>query len=101
MKVKIYDLSYDIDCPGVYENINALVPLKGSRLDYSHPLINWVSVEDGESLWKSEEPVLTVNIWLHCNSIQINDDRLEIEFPDGTIGTFEIESDEWSKIEII
>lgn len=101
MKVQIFNLDYDIDCPGIYENITPLVPLKDGRIDYDHPLIKWVHVEDGDNLWKSENPVLGVDITITCNSIIVNDDRITIEFPDGSIADFEIESDEYHYIKII
>lgn len=102
MKVQIFNLEYDIDCPGIYENIEPLIPLKkGGRIDYDHPLIKWVLVEDGENLWKSEHSVLDINITITCNSIIVNDDRISIEFPDGSIADFEIDSDEYHYIKII
>jgi hypothetical protein len=101
MKAKIFNLDYDIDCPEIYENIAPLVPLKHGRVDYDHPLIKWVLVEDGEKLWRSENPVLGIDITIDCNSIQVNDDRITIEFPDGSIADYEISSDEYHYIKII
>lgn len=42
-----------------------------------------------------------VNIEITCNGIIVNDDRISIEFPDGSIADFEIHSDDYHRITII
>ena len=42
-----------------------------------------------------------VNIEITCDGIIVNDDRISIEFPDGSIADFEINSDDYDRITII
>ena len=42
-----------------------------------------------------------ISIEIICNGIIVNDDRISIEFPDGLIADYEIESDDYHRIIII
>lgn len=42
-----------------------------------------------------------IDITIICNGIIVNDDRISIEFPDGRIADYEIESDDYHRIIII
>ena len=42
-----------------------------------------------------------VNIEITCDGIIVNDDRISIEFPDGSIADFEINSDDYDRITIL
>lgn len=52
---------------------------------------------DGEDMDLPDD----IDITITCNSIIVNDDRITIEFPDGSIADFEIDSDEYHYIKII
>jgi hypothetical protein len=51
-----------------------------------------------EELAKTEE---LMDISIICNGIIVRDDRITVEFPDGLIGDYEIESDDYYRIIII
>lgn len=101
MKIRIIDLAYDIDCPQNYEGAQALIPFKNARPVHDAPFAQYASVEDGDNLWMSEEPVLSVNVEIICDTFLVNDDHIVILFPDGNEATFEICSDDWAAIWVI
>ena len=51
-----------------------------------------------EELAKTEE---MMDISIICNGIIVRDDRITVEFPDGLIADYEIESDDYHRIIII
>lgn len=51
-----------------------------------------------EELAKTEE---SIDISIICNGIIIRDDCISVEFPDGLIADYEIESDDYHRIIII
>ena len=71
MKIRIIDLAYDIDCPQNYEGVEALIPFKNARPIPNSPFAQYVTVENGETLWMSEEPGLEVNVVIVCDGILV------------------------------
>lgn len=92
MKVTIENLYYKVER---YE-----VDSSAYTLTYTKPAVQALLDRKGyvKELAKTEE---MMDISIICNGIIVRDDLITVEFPDGLIADYEIESDDYHRIIII
>ena len=97
MKVTIETLNYKEYDDATYSVAFTLLYNPGS---HTKPVVQALldRKEFVEELAKTEE---YMDISIICNGIIVRDDRISIEFPDGLIADYEIESDDYHRIIII
>lgn len=76
----------------IKETLDAVVALEAIK--------EFVVLDPYIDSFDTELPEYT-NVIIECNTIMVADDRITIEFPDGNIADFEIDSDEYHYIKII
>lgn len=97
MKVTIENLYYkNYTSPVDYASLYPLYVPKLSTKPAVQALLD--RDEFVEELAKTEE---MMDISIICNGIIVRDDLITIEFPDGLIADYEIESDDYHRITII
>lgn len=97
MKVTIENLCYvDYEDDSYSVAFTLLYKPRG----YTKPAVQALLDRKGyvEELAKTEE---LMDISIVCNAIIVNDDRITVEFPDGLIADYEIESDDYQRIIIL
>lgn len=83
------------------EQLNKNLPAVEALLMEPHNMSFVDGDFDGEYGMIMEEAPDEIIIEIICNGIIVNDDRISIEFPDGRIADYEIESDDYHSITII
>lgn len=83
MKVTIYNIKETLDAVVALESIKEFVVLDKDIDPFDTELSEYT------------------NVIIECNTIMVADDRITIEFLDGNIANYEIDSDDYSLITIM